>query len=246
MKLYCEACQRIGPVGAWSVIEGVLRVACAACGAEAALAYRPEGTPPPANVFAGAPSALRAAAEAGRASAAASPGDEAATSAGAAGRAGAAARPSDPAAPAVASRPPAPASLAASEADAALAAVAGEETIDDEPWLAIGWATLRGQWNDPAAHRRLLAEAAARGDFAGLGARYRDHLARHPDDVVARAARDELLQKATAQLFSRLPLEAGGVRPEQARSWRNALLVLFLVGAFLAAGWMLVQIGGAP
>lgn len=228
MKLFCEACQRIGAAHSWSVIDGVLRVACAACGVEAEIAARP-----PAVVAAATPPAPEApaAVDGGNeidlaladfvAAPTPGPASEQATRWNLAG-----------------------ASFAEQETGAALALAAEEESLDDDPWLPIGWAALQQSWSDPAAHRRLLAEAAARGEFAGLGTRYRDHLARHPGDAVALGARDDLLKKATAQMFTRLPLEEGGIGPARARVVRNAMLVVFLLGLIAFGGWVLAQMGG--
>ncbi len=236
MKLFCEACQRIGAPGSWSVIDGLLRVRCSACGAEAALQPRAAAAATVPLETLGPGKAALASFSSGPAAApvpdidrvlaefvTATPG---------------------PATAATDRWELEPNSLAAQEADAALDASRPEESIDDEPWLAIGWAQLQQSWNDPAAHQRLLAEAVVRGDFAALGVRYRDHLARAPHDAVAVAARDELLKKATAQLFTQLPYEAGGIGPAQAKSVRNALLVVFLLGVIGFGAWVLVQMGG--
>ena len=114
-----------------------------------------------------------------------------------------------------------------------------EQEAADEPWLVAGWARLRGEWSDPAAHRRLLGEAAGRNSFAGLGQRYRDHLLRHPDDQVAIDARDELLRKATTQLFTQLPRES----PRKVQLARNLILLLFLLGAVGFGAWMVFSLG---
>jgi len=271
VKLFCASCQRLGPPGSWSVIDGVLRIACGACGVEAellpaALAARAaQGAPavPPAPRV--------VAAVQGTGGAAVPPAPRVVAAAQGTGVAAAAAPGVTPA-EGLASLPlheidrvlaefvdaPTPGpealraagwdvggvSLAARETHAALAVATGEETLEEDPWLPIGWAALQQNWNDPAAHQRLLAEAAARGDFAGLGMRYRDHLARHPDDAVALAAREELLKKATAQMFTLLPREEGGLHPARARLLRNLLLLVFLAGVIAFGGWVLMQMGG--
>lgn len=247
MKLFCEGCQRILPAGGWSVIDGELRLRCGGCGAEAALARQRQDPIPesPPNEYAGGVQPRR-------------PHVAVVPAAGA--QAGAVATPPPPPREAddidqvlaafVAPTPgPAAAhaaSLATRETEAALAVATAEPSMDEDPWLEIGWARLQQSWNDPAAHRRLIAEASARGDFSSLGMRYRDHLAKQPDDAVAVAARDELLQKATAELFTRLPAEEGGLAPARARVLRNLLLLIFFMGLVLFAGWVLLSMGGTP
>jgi hypothetical protein len=223
VKLFCEACQRLGEPGPWSVIDGVLRVACGSCGVPAELVPRRRAAAP-AVALEGAVAAPvvedhdidRVLAEF-IGDAAPAPRNEVRALAGA--------------------------SLAEQETAAALAVATAEETVDDEPWLAIGWARVQQSWSDPAAHAKLLAEAAARGDFAPLGKRYREHLAKHPKDAAAVAARDELLKKATAQMFTQLPRDEG-IDPVRARSLRNGLLLLFFLGVLVFGGWILVKMGG--
>ena len=255
MKLFCEACQRLGEPGPWSVIDGVLHVACGACGTNARLAPQ-AAVPAPAVAAAGGMPAPRPA----QPPRAVPPPPVRSEPVGVA----------SPTPPNLADdrndidrvlaefidTPAAPiplhpawslaaasASLAEQETSAALAVARPEETLDDEPWLAIGWAQLQQHWNDPGAHQRLLAEAAARGDFSALGSRYREHLKRSPGDRVALAARDELLKKATAHMFTRMPRE-DGIGPEQAKSLRNVLLVVFLLGVIGFGGWVLAHMGG--
>ncbi len=229
MKLFCEACQRLGEPGPWSVIDGVLRVSCGTCGVAAELAPRVRAAAPAVTAQ---PTVLLESVVAAPVieehdidrvlaefigEATMGPRNEVRSFAGA--------------------------SLAEQETGAALSVATAEESMDEEPWLAIGWARVQQSWSDPAAHQKLLAEAAARGDFAPLGKRYREHLEKNPKDTVAMAARDELLKKATAQMFTQLPRDEG-IDPARAKSVRNALLLLFFVGVILFGGWILMKTGG--
>lgn len=229
MKLVCDACHRLGTPAGWSVIDGVLRLTCGACGAATEL--------PP----------LRTVAQERQAAGGAPAVPLPATGVPPAGNEILRAAPAPVAAPVapVPTESPQSSAVAAASTEGwrllpeAEVPTLGEREAMDEAWLVAGWERLRREWSDPAAHRRLLAEAAARNDFAALGQRYRDHLLRHPDDAIAVAARDELLRKATTQLFSQLPRET----PRRAQLVRNLFLLVFFLGTVAVGAWLVVSLG---
>lgn len=122
-------------------------------------------------------------------------------------------------------------------------ATAGEPVAPGSTWLDGEWAALEGAWDDPEAHRRLLARAEALGDLAALGRRYKARLDAAPADAAAARARDELLKRATARL-----LVAPGPPPGGANAKNVVLATVLLTAVGLLAVLLvkLVQTAGAP
>jgi hypothetical protein len=48
------------------------------------------------------------------------------------------------------------------------------------------WRAAQAAWDGPAAHDAFVGHAFARNQLVGATARYRAHLAQHPDDATAR------------------------------------------------------------
>jgi hypothetical protein len=74
-----------------------------------------------------------------------------------------------------------------------------------DPPGEAAWAELVRRWDDPAAHRELLASCADLDALAELGRRYRAVLEERPADPVAREMKDEILRRATAVGLAQLP-----------------------------------------
>jgi hypothetical protein len=110
-------------------------------------------------------------------------------------------------------------------------------TRSGAPSVEAAWAEVARRWDDPAAHRELLASCADLEALAELGRRYREVLEARPDDPVARGMKGEILKRATAIGLAQLPR----TRPPAPRSGvvpRRLLLGGVLVLAS-ALSWML-------
>jgi hypothetical protein len=105
------------------------------------------------------------------------------------------------------------------------------------PSTEAAWAELARRWDDPAAHRELLAACADLEALAEVGRRYRAVLETRPGDPRALEMKGEILKRATviglAQLpRTRLPNIQAGVWP------RRLILGGVLVVASILS-WML-------
>jgi hypothetical protein len=110
-------------------------------------------------------------------------------------------------------------------------------TGPNHPTIEAAWAALAPRWDDPAAHRELLAGCADLEALAEVGRRYRAVLAERPTDPVAQAMKGEILKRATVIGLAQLPR----TRPPsfQAGVWPRRLLLggTLVVAALLT--WVL-------
>jgi hypothetical protein len=110
-------------------------------------------------------------------------------------------------------------------------------TQPSDPSGEAAWAEVTRRWDDPAAHRELLASCADLDALAEVGRRYRAVLESRPTDPVAREMKGEILKRATVIGLAQLPR----TRPPAPRSGlvpRRLLLGGVLVLAS-ALSWML-------
>ena len=99
------------------------------------------------------------------------------------------------------------------------------------------WAELTGRWDDPAAHRDLLATCQDLEALAEVGRRYRGVLEARPDDPMAREMKGEILKRATVIGLSQLPR----TRPPVIRSgtWPRRLLLGAVLVVAVGVSWLL-------
>lgn len=139
------------------------------------------------------------------------------------------ASPTKPYAPPTTSAPAALATraLAAPEPALPLAAVrerlAALEPGADDDAVAEGFLALLSSWQDEAAHKRLLQQAAASGQLGALGLRYRAVLESAPEEPRAKKAQTEILTLAMASLK---PLADGPAAPV---GWRRGPLIVTIL-----------------
>jgi hypothetical protein len=110
-------------------------------------------------------------------------------------------------------------------------------TRPSDPPGEAAWAEVTRRWEDPEAHRELLAACADLDALAEVGRRYRAVLEARPADPMAREMKGEILKRATAIGLAQLPrtrppVQRSGVVP------RRLLLGGVLVLAS-ALSWML-------
>jgi len=105
------------------------------------------------------------------------------------------------------------------------------------PDADAAWAELTGRWDDPAAHRDLLATCQDLEALAEVGRRYRGVLEARPDDPMAREMKGEILKRATVIGLSQLPR----TRPPSFQSgvWPRRLLLGGTLVVAAALSWML-------
>jgi hypothetical protein len=106
-----------------------------------------------------------------------------------------------------------------------------------DPSSEAAWAELAGRWDDPAAHRALLAACRALEALAEVGRRYRAVLEARPADPMAQRMKAEILKRATliglAQLpRTRPPVQRGG-------PWPRRLLLGGTLVAAIGVSWLL-------
>jgi hypothetical protein len=75
----------------------------------------------------------------------------------------------------------------------------------NEPSIEAAWAELARRWDDPAAHRQLLAGCADLESLAEVGRRYRAVLEARPADPMALQMKGEILKRATVIGLALLP-----------------------------------------
>ena len=73
------------------------------------------------------------------------------------------------------------------------------------PTIDAAWAELTRRWDDPAAHRELLAACPDLEALAEVGRRYRAVLEARPTDTRAQEMKGEILKRATIIGLSQLP-----------------------------------------
>ena len=93
---------------------------------------------------------------------------------------------------------------------------------------------LDGQWASDAEHKALLKTAAAAGELAFVGHRYRSVLDVVRDESRARAAQQELLTLAMATLSTQRSDEGIDTRPSSAKV-ALVVLAVAVVGAMVVA-----------
>jgi hypothetical protein len=105
------------------------------------------------------------------------------------------------------------------------------------PDADAAWAELTGRWDDPAAHRELLAACQDLEALAEVGRRYRGVLEARPHDPMAREMKGEILKRATVIGLSQLPR----TRPPSFQSgiWPRRLLLGGTLVVAAALSWML-------
>ena len=108
------------------------------------------------------------------------------------------------------------------------------------------WADLVARWSDEEAHRAFLSRFNDLDALAEAGRRYRDALARQPDDPVALRWRDELVRKATVLAMSQMPRTAPP-RPVPP-GVRRAVLALLALASLAMVFWIATRLSrlGAP
>lgn len=245
MKYQCESCDRLVKVETYSLEDGVLAVACPACGAwtRAAPSLSRPTSPGPAPTRTEEP-----APRGGDIAAVAMPAVEPSVV------------PPPPSRPSVTAlrviRTDAPSAVPAALDGDPFQAPPGhcpkcvapmhEDTlscsacglvfanfIPDEHLpsqaLAREWHGLLGNWHDWDAHDRLLSQAMLRGELAMAGRLYRMRLARAPNDAQALRGRDEVVRRVTTAVA----LSSDGPSPATARKVKNVVMGAMLVVALV-------------
>jgi hypothetical protein len=106
-----------------------------------------------------------------------------------------------------------------------------------DPSTEAAWDELTRRWDDPGAHRALLAACGDLDALAEVGRRYRAVLEVRPTDPMAQEMKGEILKRATVIGLAQLPR----TRPPVLRSGvvpRRLLLAAVLVLA-VGLSWML-------
>ena len=108
---------------------------------------------------------------------------------------------------------------------------------DQDPTGDAAWADLTTRWDDPAAHRALLAACADLDALAGVGRRYRAVLESRPTDRMAQEMKVEILKRATVVGLAQLPR----TRPPVLRSgvWPRRLILGGVLVLAAAVSWLL-------
>lgn len=96
--------------------------------------------------------------------------------------------------------------------------------------IARGWNELIERWDDATAHERLLEVALLKDGLAELGALYTKHLHGFPQDERAKAARADLVERASTRYLAALPAEERTVTPEHARRVRTVSAMVVVAG----------------
>jgi hypothetical protein len=108
------------------------------------------------------------------------------------------------------------------------------------------WDELTRRWEDPEAHRALLATCADLDGLAEVGRRYRAVLEVHPNDPLAREMKGEILKRAAVIGLAQLPRTT----PPVPRSgvWPRRLMFGGVLVLAAALSWMLgrLVLGATP
>jgi hypothetical protein len=107
---------------------------------------------------------------------------------------------------------------------------------------------LENRWSEPTEHTALVKSAAADGELAFLGQRYRAVLDVVPNEPRARAAQGELLTLATAMMTVR---KVEAAPDDGASGWKVAVAVATFLVVGACAWWLLrpfmwPALGGRP
>lgn len=243
MKYQCEACERLVPVEAFRVEDGVLSVTCRACGARtlaAPSASASQDMPREGGGGRGGSEGVAMAVPAPESFASPPPVPSRvsitalrvvrsdATSA-----AAASALDGDPFQAPPGHCPKCVAPMREDEGACAQCGLVYANFLPDEHLpsgvLATEWRALLQTWDDDEAHDRLLTLAVGRGELAMAGRLYRLRLARTPGDARALRGRDEVVRRVT----SVVPLTSDGPSPELARKVKNTVMGAVLVVALV-------------
>lgn len=173
MKLLCDVCEQVVPLGQVRQEGGALVFQCPGCGAQGRIGAEP--APATAAPVPAAP----------------------------AGEAPRLALVSSAPAPQLSLEPPSthcPKCIEPREESALACPRCGLVFANFEPAqvepsaeLVEGWRALSSRWEEPAEHERLIRQAVQRGEVTELARLYRIHLATHPEDAQALAARERII-----------------------------------------------------
>ena len=110
-------------------------------------------------------------------------------------------------------------------------------TEQSHPPIEAAWAELTRRWDDPAAHRALLAACTDLDALAEVGRRYRAVLEVRPTDRMAQEMKGEILKRATVIGLAQLPR----TRPPVIRSgvWPRRLMLGGVLVLAVAVSWLL-------
>jgi len=115
-----------------------------------------------------------------------------------------------------------------------------------DPSSEAAWAELTGRWDDPAAHRALLAACGDLEALAEVGRRYRAVLEARPADPMAQQMKAEILKRAAVIGLAQLPR----TRPPVQRSgaWPRRLVLGGILVAAIVVSWLLGRLilGSGP
>jgi hypothetical protein len=109
-----------------------------------------------------------------------------------------------------------------------------------DPAAEAAWAALRLRWDDPAAHRALLAACADLPALAEVGRRYRAVLEERPGDAAALEMKAEILKRATVLGLSQLPRTR--LPDVQAGPWPRRLLLAAVGLVAVIVTWVVGQL----
>ena len=239
MKYQCEACERLVPVEAFRIEDGVLSVTCRACGARTLAAPSASASQDVSREGGGGRGGSDGVAMAvPTAEAFTSPQPVPPRSSIAALRVVRSDAPSsaldgDPFQAPPGHCPKCVAPMRGDEGACAQCGLVYANFLPDEHLpsgaLATGWRALLQTWDDDEAHERLLTLAVERGELAMAGRLYRLRLARTPGDARALRGRDEVVRRVT----SVVPLASDGPSPELARKVKNTVMGAVLIVALV-------------
>jgi len=120
--------------------------------------------------------------------------------------------------------------------------------VTDQPPATgdAAWAALEQRWEDPAAHRELLAACADLDALAAVGRRYRAVLEARPQDRMAQEMKAEILKRATVLGLSQLPRTR--IPDVQAGPWPRRLILGGILVVAAALSWALgrLVLGNLP
>jgi hypothetical protein len=122
-------------------------------------------------------------------------------------------------------------------ADAASPAPPPRAAVAAEP---AAWAEVEARWGEVAVHHAYLARFPDLDGLTTAGRRYREVLARRPDDQVALAMKAEILKRATVVGLSMLPRsEAGAASGGRWKRYAYLLLAAWLGTTLAFLAWKL-------
>jgi hypothetical protein len=249
VKVQCERCKEIVPLGAFRAREAGIDITCVACGESYFVAASGGGASANGGARGGADAAGRGPPRAGAAShrdpRPAAAGVEREAAAGRAEHAGAAAPAAgDDGAAATCPKCDAPVpagAIACPRCGLSTARFAGFRAEAEElapAALVALWETCRDRWDEPAVHAAFLEAAGGAGAYRYAAARYRAAARDAPEDGVARARLDELERRVVAALTDARTSEprSAGRQPAPSRLILQVMIVVVLVAGAVVFG----------